>query len=55
MTEKDNEKTIEEEIAVHGEYGAEQIQVMEGLEAVLQTAKHVYRQYKCRGLHHLVY
>ena len=34
MTEKDNEKTIEEEIAVHGEYGAEQIQVLEGLEAV---------------------
>ena len=27
-------QTIEEEIAVHGDYGAEQIQVLEGLEAV---------------------
>lgn len=27
-------QSIEEEIAVHGDYGAEQIQVLEGLEAV---------------------
>lgn len=55
MTEKDNEKTIEEEIAVHGEYGAEQIQVLEGLEAVRKRPSMYIGSISARGLHHLVY
>lgn len=45
---------IEEEIAVHGEYGAEQIQVLEGLEAVRKRPSMYIGSISSRGLHHLV-
>lgn len=47
-------KTIEEEIAVHGEYGAAQIQVLEGLEAVRKRPSMYIGSISARGLHHLV-
>ena len=46
MTEKDNEKTIEEEIAVHGEYGAEQIQVLEASKP-FANGQACISQYQC--------
>ena len=46
---------IEEATAVKGNYNAEQIHVLEGLEAVRKRPCYVYRQYVSRGLHHLVY
>ena len=46
---------IEEEIAVHGDYGAEQIQVLEGLEAVRKRPSMYIGSISARGLHHLVY
>ena len=48
-------QSIEEEIAVHGEYGAEQIQVLEGLEAVRKRPSMYIGSISARGLHHLVY
>ncbi len=48
-------QTIEEEIAVHGEYGADQIQVLEGLEAVRKRPSMYIGSISARGLHHLVY
>lgn len=48
-------QTIEEEIAVHGDYGAEQIQVLEGLEAVRKRPSMYIGSISGRGLHHLVY
>ena len=48
-------KTIEEEIAVHGDYGAAQIQVLEGLEAVRKRPSMYIGSISGRGLHHLVY
>ena len=48
-------QSIEEEIAVHGEYGAEQIQVLEGLEAVRKRPSMYIGSISSRGLHHLVY
>lgn len=53
MTKK--EQTIEEEIAVHGAYGAAQIQVLEGLEAVRKRPSMYIGSISARGLHHLVY
>ncbi len=49
------EQTIEEEIAVHGAYGAAQIQVLEGLEAVRKRPSMYIGSISSRGLHHLVY
>lgn len=49
------EQTIEEEIAVHGAYGAAQIQVLEGLEAVRKRPSMYIGSISARGLHHLVY
>src|SRR5574344_2570153 len=46
---------IEEEIAVHGDYGAAQIQVLEGLEAVRKRPSMYIGSTSARGLHHLVY
>jgi DNA gyrase subunit B len=46
--------TIEEEIAVHGDYGAAQIQVLEGLEAVRKRPSMYIGSISARGLHHLV-
>ena len=48
-------QSIEEEIAVHGDYGAEQIQVLEGLEAVRKRPSMYIGSISGRGLHHLVY
>lgn len=49
------EQTIEKEIAVHGAYGAAQIQVLEGLEAVRKRPSMYIGSISARGLHHLVY
>ncbi|HIU64982.1 MAG TPA: DNA topoisomerase (ATP-hydrolyzing) subunit B [Candidatus Avacidaminococcus intestinavium] len=46
--------TIEEEIAVHGNYDAGQIQVLEGLEAVRKRPSMYIGSISSRGLHHLV-
>ncbi len=50
-----NNINIEEEIAVHGDYGADQIQVLEGLEAVRKRPSMYIGSISSRGLHHLVY
>ncbi len=50
-----NTINIEEEIAVHGDYGADQIQVLEGLEAVRKRPSMYIGSISNRGLHHLVY
>lgn len=41
--------------AVHGDYGAEQIQVLEGLEAVRRRPGMYIGSTSAKGLHHLVY
>lgn len=46
--------SIEEEIAVHGNYDADQIQVLEGLEAVRKRPSMYIGSISSRGLHHLV-
>lgn len=46
---------IQEEIAVHGDYNAAQIQVLEGLEAVRKRPSMYIGSISFRGLHHLVY
>lgn len=45
----------ENEITVNGNYGAEQIQVLEGLEAVRRRPGMYIGSTSARGLHHLVY
>lgn len=50
-----NNIDIEAEIAVDGQYGAEQIHVLEGLEAVRKRPSMYIGSISARGLHHLVY
>ncbi len=46
----------EEWLYMANEYGADQIQILGGLEAVRKKTRYVYRQYATRRtLHHLVY
>lgn len=47
--------SIEEDMVVNGNYGAEQIQVLEGLEAVRKRPGMYIGSTSSRGLHHLVY
>jgi DNA gyrase subunit B len=47
--------SIEEEVIGNGNYGAEQIQVLEGLEAVRKRPGMYIGSTSSRGLHHLVY
>lgn len=47
--------SIEEDMTVNGNYGAEQIQVLEGLEAVRKRPGMYIGSTSSRGLHHLVY
>lgn len=47
--------SIEEEVIGNGNYGAEQIQVLEGLEAVRKRPGMYIGSTSARGLHHLVY
>jgi len=47
--------SIEQDIAVDGDYGAAQIQVLEGLEAVRKRPGMYIGSTSARGLHHLVY
>ncbi|MCR5650195.1 MAG: DNA topoisomerase (ATP-hydrolyzing) subunit B [Lachnospiraceae bacterium] len=51
---EENEK-IEESYEVEGEYGADQIQILEGLEAVRKRPGMYIGSTSARGLHHLVY
>ena len=53
MSEEIN--NIEEEFEVDGEYGADQIQILEGLEAVRKRPGMYIGSTSARGLHHLVY
>lgn len=50
-----NNIDIEEATAVNGQYGAEQIHVLEGLEAVRKRPSMYIGSISGRGLHHLVY
>ncbi len=47
--------TVEEDFTVDGEYGADQIQILEGLEAVRKRPGMYIGTTASRGLHHLVY
>ena len=49
------ERNLEEEMAVTSDYGEEQIQVLEGLEAVRKRPGMYIGSTDVRGLHHLVY
>ena len=46
---------MSEETVVNGSYGAEQIQILEGLEAVRKRPGMYIGSTSVRGLHHLVY
>ena len=46
---------VEENYEVDGEYGADQIQILEGLEAVRKRPGMYIGSTSLRGLHHLVY
>ena len=50
-----NNIDIEEATAVNGQYGADQIHVLEGLEAVRKRPAMYIGSTSARGLHHLVY
>ena len=52
---EDLERNLEEEMAVTSDYGEEQIQVLEGLEAVRKRPGMYIGSTDVRGLHHLVY
>ncbi len=54
MMSEDNEM-IQENFEVDGEYGADQIQILEGLEAVRKRPGMYIGSTSSRGLHHLVY
>ena len=47
--------SVEKEIEMNGEYGADQIQILEGLEAVRKRPGMYIGSTSSRGLHHLVY
>jgi len=47
--------SMEQDITVNGNYGADQIQVLEGLEAVRKRPGMYIGSTSARGLHHLVY
>jgi DNA gyrase subunit B len=47
--------SIDEDMTVNGNYGADQIQVLEGLEAVRKRPGMYIGSTSARGLHHLVY
>lgn len=49
------EASIEASTAVNGHYGAQQIQILEGLEAVRKRPGMYIGSTSARGLHHLVY
>ena len=53
MSEEQN--LAEENFEVDGEYGADQIQILEGLEAVRKRPGMYIGSTSARGLHHLVY
>ncbi len=53
MSEEQN--LTEENFEVNGEYGADQIQILEGLEAVRKRPGMYIGSTSARGLHHLVY
>ncbi len=57
QTEKDRElaRAIEEQKEAEAEYGADQIQILEGLEAVRKRPGMYIGSTSSRGLHHLVY
>ena len=50
-----NNKTSQESFEVESEYGADQIQILEGLEAVRKRPGMYIGSTSTRGLHHLVY
>lgn len=50
-----NQENIHETSIVNGDYGAQQIQVLEGLEAVRKRPGMYIGSTSARGLHHLVY
>ena len=49
------ELNTQENYEVNGEYGADQIQILEGLEAVRKRPGMYIGSTSARGLHHLVY
>ena len=51
----EEQKLEEENFEVNGEYGADQIQILEGLEAVRKRPGMYIGSTSSRGLHHLVY
>ena len=52
---EDFDLELEKEMAVTSDYGEEQIQVLEGLEAVRKRPGMYIGSTDVRGLHHLVY